>query len=93
MKKYLTSIASLAVLLIILIPFASKSPDGLEKVADTLQVETPAPIWKGLISNYLLGAAENSPVSSLLAGIFGMLTVFLATLAFGTIMAYRKRHN
>jgi hypothetical protein len=33
MKKYLAAAAMLAVFLAVLIPFASSSPDGLEKVA------------------------------------------------------------
>lgn len=91
MKKYLAVIALIMVFLAVLLPFASSSPDGLEKVAQTLGVEEHEPVWKGLMFDYSVEGVANSYVSAFLAGAFGTLMVLFATFMLGTLMAPKKK--
>ncbi|MGQ9624678.1 MAG: PDGLE domain-containing protein [Candidatus Bathycorpusculaceae bacterium] len=75
MKGYFKSLIFILVFLAILIPFASESPDGLERVVETLGVEEHEPVWSGFMPDYSLPAVENSYASTLLAGVFGTLLV------------------
>jgi cobalt/nickel transport protein len=90
MKKYFAIIALIMVFLVILIPFASSNPDGLEKVATTFGVEEHAPFWNGLMFDYSVGAIGNPYISTLIAGVFGTLIVLLATFLLGTAITPKK---
>ena len=86
MKKALVFVGLVLVSLAVLLPFASSSPDGLEKVAGTFGAQQQTPIWQGLMPDYSVAALGNSYVSTLLAGIFGTMAVLLATLLFGKVI-------
>jgi cobalt/nickel transport protein len=86
MKKALVFVGLVLVSLAVLLPFASSSPDGLEKVTGTFGVQQQTPIWQGLMPDYSVAALGNSYVSTLLAGIFGTLMVLLTTLLLGKVM-------
>ena len=90
MKKYAAAIGLLVVFLAVLIPFASSSPDGLEKVAETLGIEEQTPVWNGLMSDYSVGIIGNPYLSTVIAGIFGTLMVLGLSLALGKVLALRK---
>ena len=87
MKKALVFVGLVLVSLAVLLPFASNSPDGLEKATGTFGVQQQTPIWQGLMPDYSVAALGNSYVSTLLAGIFGTLMVLLTTLLLGKVMA------
>jgi len=91
MKKYFAVIALIMVFLVILIPFASSNPDGIEKVATTFGVEEHAPFWNGLMFDYSVGAIGNPYISTLIAGVFGTLMVLLATFLLGKAIAPKSR--
>ena len=91
MKKYLAAISFLVVFLTVLIPFASSNPDGLEKVADSLGVEEPEPLWRGLMPGYNIGPSDNPYASTLSAGILGTIIVLGAVSILG--YAITKRPN
>jgi cobalt/nickel transport protein len=91
MKKYLAAAAMLAVFLAVLIPFASSSPDGLEKVASSLGIQEPEPAWHGLMSGYSVNVLGESYVSTLISGIVGTMVVLAAALALGTAITKRSR--
>ena len=86
MKKALVFVGLVLVSLAVLLPFASSSPDGLEKVTGTFGVQQQTPIWQGLMPDYSVVALGNSYVSTLVAGIFGTLMVLLTTLLLGKVM-------
>ncbi|MCS7115517.1 MAG: PDGLE domain-containing protein [Nitrososphaerota archaeon] len=71
----------------VLVPFASTDPDGLEKVSETLEIEEPEPVWKGLMPDYTLPAVENPYLSTLLAGFFGAFLVLGVSFALGKVIA------
>jgi cobalt/nickel transport protein len=86
-KKFLAMVALLLVFLALFIPFASSNPDGLEKVAASLGVEESAPFWKGLLSGYSVEAFKNPYVSTLVAGVLGVLLVLVASLMLGLLIS------
>ncbi|MEM2987471.1 MAG: PDGLE domain-containing protein [Candidatus Bathyarchaeia archaeon] len=86
MKGYVKALILIAVGLAIIIPFASSYPDGLEKVAETLNVEEAEPFWKGLMPDYTLPAIENSYFSTLAAGFLGLIIVSAAAYVLGKLL-------
>jgi ABC-type Fe3+ transport system permease subunit len=89
MKKFLATIVLLVVFLAVFIPFASSNPDGLGKMAQSMGVQESEPFWKGLMSNYSVEAFKDPYLSSLLAGVLGVLLVLAASLALGFVIAKR----
>lgn len=87
MKKYLAAIALVLFFLAVFIPFASSSPDGLEKVAKTFGIEEHQPVWRGIMPDYSVGVVADPYVSTLLAGASGALMVLLAAFILGTVIA------
>jgi hypothetical protein len=78
-------------------PFASGSPDGLNKVAIDQsfadEAETHA-LEGGPVSGYELRGIDNEKVSKGLSGLVGVLATFgLGLLAFGTLRASRSRRD
>ncbi len=76
MKGVTKAIALIIPGLAIFIPFASTYPDGLEKVAESLGIEGPEPIWSGLMPDYTIHATENPYITKLISGLIGLFLVF-----------------
>lgn len=87
MKKYLAATALIVLFLAVFIPLASTSPDGLEKTVEIFGVKEKEPFWTGLLRDYSVSLNQNSYVSTLLAGIFGVTMVLLTALLLGRYMA------
>ena len=90
MNKHLAIIAAIMIFLVVFIPLASSSPDGLERVVETYGVAEHAPFWNGIMSDYAIAVIENPYVSTLLAGVFGTFMVLLAGFLLGKAMASRN---
>jgi cobalt/nickel transport protein len=86
MKTYLGVIATIVIFLAVFIPFASSSPDGLERVVENFDVAENVPFWNGIMSDYAIAAIADPYVSTLLAGVFGTLVVLLAGFLLGKAM-------
>jgi len=81
-----------ALLMAIISPFASSSPDGLEKVAEDkgfIEKATEAPYQ--LMADYLFPGVENEAVATILAGIIGTLAIF--GLAYGVARLLRRKQE
>lgn len=92
MKKFTLSFLGAALLLACLLsPFASSSPDGLEKVAESEGFETRATeVWaKAPMADYALGS--HPMLQTPLAGAAGTLLVFALLMGGGKVMA--RRHS
>ena len=66
-------------LVLFLSPFASKSPDGLDRVAETHGFATAArSFWATHtpFSQYVMPGIHSAPVATALAGLFGTVIVF-----------------
>ena len=83
MKGYIKALILILVGLTILIPFASRDPDGLEKVAETLGIEETKSTSAGLMPDYTVTAVENTYSSTLAAGVIGVFLVLGATILLG----------
>jgi cobalt/nickel transport protein len=78
---------------LLLSPFASTSPDGLEKVAETkgfLEKGKGWTFWRHApFSDYSLPWIENEKVSTALSGLIGTLAIFFIAIGIGK--AIKKR--
>lgn len=63
---------------LLLSPFASSLPDGLEKAADQLQLLTNASSWLAPLADYRLPGLPSVALSTGLAGLLGTLATFAA---------------
>ena len=91
MKKYFAATAMVVVFLAVFIPFASSSPDGLQRVATSLGIEQTEPAWHGLMGNYSVNALGDTYVSTLAAGVLGILMVLVASLVLGAAITRRNQ--
>jgi cobalt/nickel transport protein len=82
-------------LALFLSPFASSSPDGLEKVAETKGFLEKAEGWKlwkyAPFSEYAIPWIKNEKVSTALSGLIGTLAIFFLAMGIGKII--RKSLN
>lgn len=77
-------------------PFASPSPDGLEKVAQDkgflAKAEETEPAWKSSpMPDYAVPGVENEKLSTGLAGIIGTLSVFAVGLGLAFVLTLGKK--
>ena len=74
-------------LALFLSPFASSSPDGLEKVAETKgfsEKGVGGKFWKyAPFSEYTIPWIKNEKVSTALSGLIGALAIFLIVMGIG----------
>ena len=77
--------------LVVLIPFASTFPDGLETVAETINIEEYETMWPSLMPDYSISMIENSYVSTFFAGMLGTLMVLAVAFFVGEAMAVKRR--
>lgn len=77
-------------LALFLSPFASSSPDGLEKVAETRGFKEKGEAWKfwnhAPLPEYTLPWIKNEKASTALSGLMGTLAVFLIVLGLGRLL-------
>jgi ABC-type sulfate transport system permease component len=86
MKKFLIATIMITLFLVVLIPFASNNPDGLEKVAVTYDAQEHQSIWNGIMADYSFSSIDNQYISTLLAAIFGVVAVLLAGLVLSKVI-------
>ena len=80
-------------LALLLSPFASTSPDGLEKIAETKGFSEKGESWKfwkhAPLSDYTLPWIKNEKVSTALSGLIGTLAIFFITIGIGKVIKKR----
>ena len=86
---WLVGLAIAALVVIVLAPLASGDPDGLERVAtDQGFIETAQDAAYSIIPDYTVPGIEGS-VSTILAGLIGVVVVFGVVWLIGRILARR----
>ncbi len=81
----------LCLLVALLSPLASSSPDGLEKVAENKGfLERTAEAAFSIIPDYTFPGIENEALSTILAGLVGTVILFLLAYAVGKIVRTRR---
>lgn len=95
MKLKWWHIALIASLLVALLsPLASGSPDGLEKVGeDKGFIEEAAEPPYELIADYLFPSVENEAAATILAGIIGTVAIFGLTYCAARLLRGRAKNN
>ncbi len=94
----ITGLGAALIIAVFISPFASKDPDGLDRVAGDLKFEQKAtenPPGKQLpfaqiFEEYSLKAVSNEKVSTALAGLFGTLSTFGIAWGIGKLAVRRK---
>jgi cobalt/nickel transport system permease protein len=84
----------ISIIVVLLSPFASIHPDGLERVADNLEflfLGKEAPYQ--LLPDYIIPALGESGLSTILAGLIGIIVVFLITYGIGRGLQRRKNKS
>jgi cobalt/nickel transport system permease protein len=89
MKKLILIVAAIMVAFAVLLPFASKTPDGLQTLTENSGSQQQ-PMWNGIMANYSVAFADPY-VSTLVAGLFGTGMVLLASFALGATMTQKKK--
>jgi hypothetical protein len=82
---------ALSLLLALLAPLASSSPDGLEKVAEDegfAHQATASP--HQLIADYVFPGIENEALATVLAGIVGTVAIFAVVYALAWLLRRRQ---
>ncbi len=92
MKKTILIIGLIIATLAILLPFISRTPDGVQELTSDACVEqNQQASWNGIMSGYMVETVENPYFSTLIAGAFGTIIVLLATYVLGSTVAPKKR--
>lgn len=79
------------ILAFFLSPFASDSPDGLEKVAEGKGfIEKQEKIINSPIPDYVFPSIKNERLSTSIAGIIGTILAFCVSSGIGVLMIKRK---
>lgn len=92
-KELFVSLLLIILLAIIFLPFASKDPDGLEKVAQDKgfsQRAVPS-LLRAPLSEYLWPSIKNEKLATAMAGIFGILVLFGFGFGSGALIRRRRR--
>lgn len=76
--------ALISLIVVLLSPFASASPDGLERVAEDLGFlgTSQAPSFE-IISDYTVPFLGNTPISTIAAGLIGLIVVGIVVILLG----------
>lgn len=93
MKNSAKAIVIMIVALMVLIPFASTHPDGLEKVVESVGIEEPKPIWKGLMPDYTFTAIEDSYFATLTSGLVGVFLVCSIAWIMGLMATHKSKNS
>jgi hypothetical protein len=84
-------IAIAAMVVIVLAPLASSDPDGLERVAeDQGFIERAQNFFSGLLGDYAIPGVDNEWLSTVLAGLLGVVIVVAIVLILGRLVARRR---
>ena len=92
MNSYTKAVVLILAALLVLIPFASSEPDGLEKTVETLGVEETESNYSGLMADYTVENVENSFASTAIAGVVGFLVVLGLGLVLGKGLNKTNKH-
>ena len=91
MKGYFNALILILVCIVVLIPFASTDPDGLEKVAETLGIEETDTAHQSPLPEYTVPVVENEYCSTLIAGVIGVFLVLGTAFILGKLLAKSAR--
>ena len=81
-----------AAVVIVLAPLASSDPDGLQRVAiDSGFAEQAQATGLGLLPGYSIPVLGDGPLSLIVAGLVGVIVIFVAMWLLGRVLSRRAR--
>ncbi|MEJ2126761.1 MAG: PDGLE domain-containing protein [Candidatus Bathyarchaeota archaeon] len=75
MNNYIKATVLILAGMLVLIPFASSEPDGLEKTVEILGVEETDSTYTGLMADYSVNGVDDSFASTAIAGVVGFTVI------------------
>jgi cobalt/nickel transport protein len=94
-KKFLLLFLLAAVLLALIVsPFASSWPDGLERVAEDkgfLEKGEVKPAVRSPVPDYLMPGVRNEKIATAIAGVLGTLLVFGAAYGLAAVLGIKYK--
>jgi len=75
MNNYIKATVLILAGMLVLIPFASSEPDGLEKTVEILGVEETDSTYTGLMADYSVNGVDDSFASTAIAGVVGFAVI------------------
>ncbi|HOV13741.1 MAG TPA: energy-coupling factor ABC transporter permease [Spirochaetota bacterium] len=92
--SFIVPVISAMIIALILSPFASGFPDGLEWVAEKLAfLHESAPLFVSPLSDYTLPIIKNQVLTTGVAGFIGVVITFLVVLLIGKIVSLKKESS
>ena len=76
-KRYIIAVCAIIAFLIIFVPLASTNPDGLERVVERFGAHEGNSSWNGVLPDYSVSGLGSDYLSTLIAGIIGVILVLL----------------
>lgn len=93
-RKWWATGLAIALAVVLLAPLASRAPDGLERVAEDKGFQEKAQDASvNIIADYLFPGIENEAIATVLAGVVGVLVVFVLVTGVGLLLKRRDRSS
>jgi hypothetical protein len=93
-RWWLTGLAVAALIVLILAPFASPDPDGLERVAaDQGFLDAAERALVEILPDYTVPGLADPTLSTIAAGLIGIGIVFVFMVGLGTLLARRRQRD
>jgi len=93
-RAWLVPLGFAGVIAIVVSPFASGLPDGLESVATTLQFEhLSGALFAAPFADYMVPAVNSAMLSTALAGFLGISLLFGVAYGTGRVLAQKERER
>ena len=91
-RWWIVGLAIAVLVVIVLAPLASPDPDGLERVAaDRGFLEEAQGALYEILPDYTIPGVDDGTVSTIAAGLIGLIIVFLLMWGLGALLARRRR--
>lgn len=89
---WLAGLGIAALVVLLLAPIASPSPDGLERVSeDQGFVAQAQDAFYSILPNYMVPGLDDAAISTVVAGLIGVGVVFLLMWSLGMFLARRRQ--
>ncbi len=90
----LTAAIALVLFVVLLSPFASSFPDGLEKASEVHGFAGKASVvFKTAMTDYKFPFVKNEEVSTAIAGVIGALLVFVFVFLAGRVLTKKRKEG
>lgn len=92
-KKVLIVVVVIFAALAVGLPFVPRNPDGLQNLIASSGKEQQSTGWSGLMAEYSVAVVSDPYVSTLLAGVLGVLMVLALGFGLGKAASPKKKKN